>query len=107
MKKWDVMVAFIRKINLLLEDKKSYKSLYAASVFNPFNFLPLKFCVLYLFGMSNNFWEHIIVALYSSSFLTKKLDGIPAVIVPIVDDLIPLNRVPIMDSWKNNSTEVF
>jgi len=61
----------------------------------------------YLFGVSNLFWDTIIVPIYSSSFLTVHLNYIPAVIVPILNDLIPTATVPVMNSWVTNSSEVF
>jgi hypothetical protein len=49
----------------------------------------------------------LVVGIYSSSFLTDKLDSIPGVIAPILDDLIPIGGIPRMNTWKKNSSEVF
>ncbi len=49
----------------------------------------------------------MVVGIYSSSFLTDKLDNIPGVIAPILDDLIPIEGIPKMNTWKKNSSLVF
>lgn len=54
-------------------------SLYAFSIFNPFNFIPLRF-LSRLFGVSDSFWNKVVVPLYSSTFLTSNLNYIPSVV---------------------------
>jgi len=63
--------------------------------------------LVYYFGISQLFWDTVIIPIYSSSFLTVHISYVPAVIVPILNDLIPVDTVPVMESWRTNSGEVF
>jgi predicted NAD/FAD-binding protein len=81
-------------------------SLYRLSFFNPFNLLSVR-TVCTFYGVSEEFWRTVVVSIYSSTFLTTKLDDVPAVIMPIIDDLIGLSHMPIMDTWSHSSDVVF
>jgi len=63
--------------------------------------------MIYFYGISDTFWETVVVPVYSSSFLTVHLNYLPTVIVPILQDLVPVDSVPVMQSWVSNSGEVF
>eukprot|EP00045_Choanoeca_perplexa_P014082 m.163684 g.163684 ORF g.163684 m.163684 type:complete len:498 (+) comp16558_c0_seq1:2542-4035(+) len=104
--KWRRLVSVIRTTTGWLCQSKGEPSFYFLSLLNPFNILPLRWAVA-AFGISTGFWKDIIVPIYSSSFLTTELTFIPSVIVPILEDLIPLNSTPEMLTWSNNSSEVF
>ena len=101
--RWKHMVSHVRAVNNFLgrRDGGPMPSLYLVSFFNPFNVIPLRF-LSRLYGCgSTQFWDDLIVPLYSSSFLTTELDGIPSVIVPIIYDMIPVDASSSvkMESW--------
>eukprot|EP01060_Flectonema_neradi_P030715 TRINITY_DN4511_c0_g1_i1.p1 TRINITY_DN4511_c0_g1~~TRINITY_DN4511_c0_g1_i1.p1 ORF type:complete len:623 (+),score=128.85 TRINITY_DN4511_c0_g1_i1:50-1918(+) len=111
LQRWDSAVSTATKLNELFcggGDRSMYKSSYI----NPMNFVSLK-TLLKLHGCSDAFWDVIVVSQYGSSFLTPHLDTIPATILPIINDLIPLTEVPgvveekAMTSWAKDSREVF
>ena len=104
--RWKRLVALVRKVNVFFAGT-DVVSLYHMSYFNPMNVISLRSFSKYIFGISDDFWEQIVVPLYASSFLTIRLDEIPAFIVPVLDDLIPLEHEPEMQSWKNASSDVF
>jgi predicted NAD/FAD-binding protein len=102
--RWLRMVSFVRNINFFFLG--GTPSLYAFSIFNPLNLLSLRRLSRF-FRVSSTFWDTVVVPVYSSSFLTTKLDCVPAVIVPVLHDLIPLHERARMRTWKENSTHVF
>ena len=104
-KKWQRLVSFVRKINKFFHGTDE-PSMYHMSYFNPMNLITLRFLTR-IFFISNEFWDQIIVPLYSSSFLTIELNAVPAMIVQVIDDLIPLLDKPHMESWTIHSQDVF
>jgi predicted NAD/FAD-binding protein len=89
----------VRSVNAFFNgaDEKDV-SLYHLSFLNPFNILSMRTVVTY-YGVSEEFWRTVVVSVYSSTFLTVKLDDVPAVIMPIIDDLIGLSNTPMMHTW--------
>ena len=88
----------------------SAPSVYDVCALNPLNIIPARFVVCRWFGVSVEFWEQVVVSIYSSSFLTTKLDTMPAMILPALDDIISVGRSnPLrqLHTWKGNSSEVF
>ncbi|CAF4003810.1 unnamed protein product [Adineta steineri] len=106
LKRWDRMVKTVRYVTETLCGKEP--SLYHFNFLNPFNFISMRFLSL-LFGVSNQFWNHIVVPMYASSFLSTKISFIPSSILPTLDSLISLqpNRIPTMQTWLHKSTDVF
>eukprot|EP00123_Amoebidium_parasiticum_P004173 comp15457_c0_seq1/m.12432 comp15457_c0_seq1/g.12432 ORF comp15457_c0_seq1/g.12432 comp15457_c0_seq1/m.12432 type:complete len:491 (-) comp15457_c0_seq1:6-1478(-) len=102
--RWNRMVRFVRATNEFFNGPTA--SLYHMSVFNFLNIVSLR-TVAWLFGVSTQFWDYVVVALYSSAFLTDRLNTLPASIVPVLEDLMPVSRTPNMDTWVKNSEEVF
>ena len=101
--RWARMVRHVRAVNAALapRDGGPTPSLYAASFWNPFNVIPMRF-LSRIYGCGNDaFWGDLIVPLYASSFLTTALDGVPAVVLPILSDMIPADatRSVHMESW--------
>eukprot|EP00461_Guttulinopsis_vulgaris_P004575 UN04577 len=81
-------------------------TLYAASILNPFNYISLS-TMMKLYGISQTFYDDVFVAVYSSSFLTADISDLPAIIAPIIHDIIPLNAAAKLDSWVEDSSVVF
>ena len=85
-------------------------SLYTIVYWNPMNVVPARLLCQRIFGVSDAFWEQVVVGIYSSSFLTARLDDVPCVILPALDDIISVGRAdPLkqLHTWVNNSKEVF
>jgi len=104
MPKWVKMIEFIRKVNHFFAGKSH--SVYNMSFVNPMNVIPLKWLAQF-YGISNDFWDNVIVPIYSSTFLTIQLDYLPCVVTPLISDIIPLHEMPKLTTWKNHSAEVF
>lgn len=103
--RWRRMIDFVRGYNRIFTRFKP-SSLYRVSLANPMCYLSAR-RLSQLFGVSHEFWDDIVVALYSSSFLTTRLDRLPAVILPTVDDMISIDEGGLMESWCNHSGAVF
>ena len=97
--RWAAMVRFARGLNWVFNLGPRRSSLYDLSMLNPLNVLPLRWLAT-LFGVSAACWEDIVVPMYFSTFLSSKLDLVPAVILPIVSDIIPLTEPAILKSWQ-------
>jgi hypothetical protein len=85
LEKWKKLVVFVRSVNNFFT-RSTGQSLYNMSYINPMNYTPLGI-LIFLYGISNDFWETVIVPIHSSSFLTVNIWFVPAVIVPILNDL--------------------
>lgn len=73
---------------------------------NPMNLIGL-WPLARAFGVARGFWDDIIVSLYSATFLTTRLDGVPAVIVPTIDAIVPVDGPAKMRTWAGDSRVVF
>lgn len=85
-------------------------SFYEVSMLSPMNLIPAKFVMCTVFGVSQEFWQTVVVAVYSSSFLTGILNDVPAVIIPALDDIISVGTsdpVKSLNTWTENSSVVF
>jgi predicted NAD/FAD-binding protein len=103
MKRWNFMISIIRFVTRLFAGSSG--SLYAFSFLNPCNLVPLRlFSKLFV---SHEFWRDIVVPIYSTTFLTCNLDSIPCVIAPTMNDIIPLDQCPVLNTWTEGSSEVF
>eukprot|EP00742_Colponemidia_sp_Colp-10_P016167 GILJ01018502.1.p1 GENE.GILJ01018502.1~~GILJ01018502.1.p1 ORF type:complete len:570 (-),score=44.02 GILJ01018502.1:82-1707(-) len=105
-KRWRWLVCFVRYVTWVFNGSHSTLSLYRMNILNPFNYISLR-SLSRVFRISSCFWDSIVVPIYSSTFLTVRLDNVPAIIVPIVDDLISVTRTPVMQTWSDNSSLVF
>ncbi|CAF4700988.1 unnamed protein product [Rotaria sp. Silwood1] len=106
LKRWIRMVNTVKYVSTFFNGREI--SLYHFSLLNPFNYISMKL-LSFLFGISNRFWNNVVVPMYASTFLSTKLSFIPSSILPIVDSLISLepNRIPTMQTWLQTSTGVF
>ena len=106
LKRWKKLVHIVQYASELFSGKES--SLYHFSLLNPFNYISLRMLSVF-FGISNDFWNNLVVPMYASSFLSTKLSFIPAAILPVIDSLISLqpNAIPTMQTWVGTSIDVF
>lgn len=106
LKRWKRMVNTIGYLSSFFHENDI--SLYHFSILNPFYYIPMRF-LCFIFGISNYFWNNIIVPMYTSTFLSTQLSFIPSTILPIVDYIISLqpNRIPTLQTWLHTSIDVF
>ena len=103
---WSYMLSFVRIINRVFNCFPVRKSLYRMNMLNPLNLVPLRWLSI-PFGVRRECWDDIIVPMYASTFLSTHLDYVPAIILPIISDIIPLEKSTLLRSWEENSTLVF
>lgn len=61
-----------------------------------------------LFGLSAEFYSTILNPFHGFNFSTANIDALPAVAVPVLDEVVPLTRTRDHMTWgEKNSTEVF
>ena len=104
--RWERCVRFIQVVNTLCScgfccgcgDKDEGESFYATSPLNPLNLVPL-WWMARLFGVSREFWCVVFTAVHSSSFLTTDLDNLPAMIAPVLEDIISLRDGGDLATW--------
>ena len=101
MRRWARLVALVRRVNRFFA-RSDTPSLYHFSLLNPMNVLPLRL-LCWLCGISAGFWREVIVPLHCTTFLTSRLGLVPAVVVPTIDDIIPLAGIPRLSSWVGSS----
>lgn len=77
----------------LNKETTMYKAQCGLGIFNPLNQIPLH-TMCRLFGVSQEWWDVVFTPHYTASFLTDKLDKMPAVIGPQVESQIPLLPTP-------------
>jgi predicted NAD/FAD-binding protein len=87
---------------------KGKPSFYKVTLLNPMNLIPIRL-LSKVFGISDSFWEYVVVPVYSSSFLTCHLNDTPAVILPALDDIISVGAGPVktLKTWAGSSKDVF
>ena len=106
MQRWARMVEFVRRVNRFFNGSSTL-SLYHLNMLNPMNLIPLRILML-TFGMSRGFFLDVIVPLYGSTFLTTMgTSSVPAVMIPLIDDIISVGHVPELETWDGSSRAVF
>ena len=106
LRRWKRMVQLVRYVADYFSGTEA--SLYHLSLLNPFNVIPMRLLSL-LFGVSNRFWNEIVVPMYASSFLSTRLSFVPASILPVIDQLISVqpDSIPTLQTWQETSIDVF
>lgn len=104
MKRWNRMIWLIRTVGRIFSGG-GVQSLYDFSFANPFNLVPLR--LFARFFVTDAFWTNVCVPIYSTTFLTSNLGRIPCVIAPIMHDIIPLDQCPRLNTWSEDSGQVF
>lgn len=107
--RWNRLIRFVEKANRLFTPslrKLKHDSLYHISYLNPMNFVPL-YALARLFGITRTFWERIFVGVHSATFITTKMTDIPAVILPLLEGVVPLEHPTAMSTWRRAPRDVF
>jgi predicted NAD/FAD-binding protein len=106
LRRWKSLVAFVTKVNDLFLPKRKHDSLYHFSYFNPLNLIPL-YWMARLFGISRDFWDTIFVPIHCASFITTSMRSVPAVILPLLESIVPLEEPTQMGTWRGAPRQVF
>lgn len=104
--RWRRLVEFVRGVNRVCGGFAKGESLYRVAPHNPLNVIPL-WPLARAFGISRGFWDDIVVAFYSATFLSTRLDRIPAVILPTIDSILAIDSPGRLETWTGSSREVF
>jgi predicted NAD/FAD-binding protein len=105
-RRWRRLVAFVGRVNSFFLPKERHDSLYHFSYFNPLNLIPL-YWLARLFGVSSDFWDTIFVPIHCASFITTSMRGVPAVILPLLESIVPLEEPTQMGTWRGAPRQVF
>jgi predicted NAD/FAD-binding protein len=105
-RRWKRLVAFVAKINDFFLSKHEHDSLYHFSYFNPLNLIPL-YWLARLFGISSAFWDTIFVPIHCASFITTSMKTVPAVLLPLLESIVPLEHPTQMGTWVGAPRQVF
>jgi predicted NAD/FAD-binding protein len=105
-RRWRRLVAFVGRVNSFFLPKDRHDSLYHFSYFNPLNLIPL-YWLARLFGVSSDFWDTIFVPIHCASFITTSMRGVPAVILPLLESIVPLEEPTQMGTWRGAPRQVF
>jgi predicted NAD/FAD-binding protein len=106
LRRWRRLIAFVRAVNHACNGFPRSESLYHLAAFNPMNVIPL-WRLARLFGVSREFWDDIVVAFYSATFLSTKLDRTPAVILPTIHEILPIDQPGQLETWRDSSRATF
>jgi predicted NAD/FAD-binding protein len=105
-RRWNKLVSFVSRVNDFFLSKNRHHSLYHFSYFNPLNLIPL-YWMARLFGISRAFWDTIFVPIHCASFITTSMRGVPAVILPLLESIVPLEEPTQMGTWRGAPRQVF
>jgi len=102
--RWERLVSWVRYVNHRFDDGEP--SLYRISPKNPLVYVPLRWLAR-RFGISDAFWERVVVPVHSASFLTVDLDTVTAFIAPSLEDIVSLRHGADLETWAETSSVVF
>jgi predicted NAD/FAD-dependent oxidoreductase len=105
LERWAALAAFVRKVNRFFQPSE-YPSMYRSNMLNPLNVIGLK-TMFRWYGISERFWRCVFIPVHSSTFLELEMEGVPAVIAELLDDIVPLVETPRLKSWSTDISEVF
>jgi len=105
-RRWGRLVAFVSRVCDFFLPNNKHDSIYHFSYFNPMNVIPL-YWMARLFGISKKFWHMIFVPVHCATFITTSMKRIPAVILPILESIVPLEKPCRMGTWEGPPRQVF
>lgn len=105
-KRWGRLVSFVSRVCDFFLPRGRHESIYHFSYFNPMNVIPL-YWLARLFGISKEFWHTIFVPVHCATFITTSMKSIPAVILPILENVVPLEKPCRMGTWDGPPRHVF
>lgn len=105
-RRWDRLIRITRRINDFFLPKDRHESLYHFSFLNPLNLIPL-YPLMRAFGISARFWDSVFVPIHCASLITTSMKGVPAVIAPLLEGILSLERPCRMGTWVGSPRPVF
>lgn len=105
-RRWARLIRVTKRINDFFLGRDRYDSLYHLSYWNPLNLIPL-YALTRVFGISARFWDEIFVPVHCASFITTKMKDLPAVVGPLVESVVTLERPCRMGTWVGAPRQVF
>lgn len=110
--RWRRMIRSAERINGLFTAGPTAKggrgvaSMYDFSYGNPLNLVPL-YWLARAFGVSRAFWQKVFVPVHVATLITTRMEGIPAVVGPLMESIVPLARPTEMSTWVGSPRQVF
>jgi predicted NAD/FAD-binding protein len=105
-RRWDRLIRITGRINDFFLPKNRHDSLYHFSYWNPLNLVPL-YALTRAFGISARFWHEIFVPIHCATTITTSMKNMPAVIAPLVESVVSLERPSRMGTWVDSPRHVF
>jgi predicted NAD/FAD-binding protein len=105
-RRWDRLLRGTRRINDLFLPRDRHDSLYHFSYWNPLNLVPL-YLLMRACGISKRFWDEIFVPVHCASVITTRMKDMPAVVAPLLEDVVSLERPSHMGTWAQAPRFVF
>lgn len=104
--RWRRLIGFVRRVNDAFLGRARSPSLYHFSYANPLNLVTL-YRLARLFGISRAFWHRIFVPVHVATLITRRMTDVPAVVAPLIEDIVPLERPCEMSTWVGPPRRVF
>ena len=105
-RRWRRLIRVTKRIDDFFLGHDRQASLYHLSYWNPLNLIPLH-ALARAFGISARFWDEIFVPVHCASFITTKMKDLPAVVGPLVESVVSLERPCRMRTWVGPPRQVF
>ena len=105
-RRWDRLIRVTGRINDFFLPKERHDSLYHFSYWNPLNLVPL-YALTRCFGISARFWDEIFVPIHCASLITTSMKGMPAVVAPLLESVVALERPSRLQTWADSPRHVF
>jgi predicted NAD/FAD-binding protein len=104
--RWGRVIRTATRINDFFLSGRRAPSMYDFSYMNPLNVLPL-YRMARLFGVSDEFWRKIFVPVHCATLITTSMRDLPAVVAPLMESIVPLDRPCEMSTWAGAPRQVF
>lgn len=104
--RWRRLIGFARRMNDVFLGADRSPSMYHFAYANPLNLVPL-YRLARLFGISEAFWKRIFVPVHVATLITRSMKDLPAVVAPLLEDIVPLERPCEMTTWVGPPRQVF
>jgi predicted NAD/FAD-binding protein len=104
--RWGRLIRTTARINDFFLAGKRPSSMYDFSYLNPLNVIPL-YWLARLFGVSDAFWHKIFVPVHCATLITTSMKDLPAVVAPLIESIVPLDRPCEMNTWAGAPRQVF
>jgi hypothetical protein len=104
--RWSRLIRTAGRINDFFQRSDREPSMYDFSYLNPLNLLSL-YRLTRVFQISDAFWNKIFVPVHCSTLITTAMKDLPAVVAPLIESIVPLDRPCEMSTWLGAPNQVF